>query len=63
MRTGTSYFESFRAAVSYYKDYGFSRAQVQDKLQNREIYIGKPEVQKGERLALNEERRYVIITK
>lgn len=41
-RTGTSYFTSLGAAVRYYKDYGYDRTDVQQKINNGEIHIGKP---------------------
>ena len=60
-RTGTSYFKSFDAAFRYYKDYGFNYGDVQRKIQDGEIHIGKPTLKPNQKLVLNtEEGRYFI---
>lgn len=68
MRVGTSHFVSFTKACDYYRDYGFEdrtpaelEAFVRDKMEDAEIYIGKPEVPVGGRLVLIDRgRRYGI---
>jgi hypothetical protein len=59
-RYGTSHFKSFEAAFQYYKDYGYVYGDVQRKIQDGEIHIGKPTLKPGERCSLNDEGRYVI---
>lgn len=62
-RIGTPYFESDVAAVRYYKDYGFSASEVKDKVDGKEIYIGKPVITAGQTLILDRsEGRYFIET-
>lgn len=39
---GTPYFKSRKAAIRYYKDYGFNAQDVERKLTEGEIYIGFP---------------------
>ncbi len=52
MIVGTSYFKSFRAAVRYYKPYGFDAEAVQQKLDEGEIHIGEPPTKQGDSLQL-----------
>lgn len=40
---GTGYFVSLRAAVAYYKPYGYGKEDVKRKVSEGEIHIGKPE--------------------
>jgi hypothetical protein len=62
MLYGTAYFESFNAAYAYYKLYGFNKVDVQLKLKEKEIFIGKPELKEDEFLSVNtSEGRYIII--
>jgi hypothetical protein len=44
---GTCNFESFAAAVAYYKPYGFLVEDVLDKLDAGEIAIGRPDAPPG----------------
>ena len=61
MIIGTSYFESFQAAVNYYSAYGFNRVDVGSKRANGEIHIGRPFHKSSERVLLNtSEGRYFI---
>lgn len=64
MKIGTSYFISRRAAEKYYKDYDYDdvKSAVDRKLSDGEIHIGKPDIKAGERLEINNEGRYVILT-
>jgi len=62
---GTCYFESFYAAKKYYNSQwsGQTTEDIQAKIDNKEIYIGKPEIKENEELAIDkDERRYKIIT-
>jgi hypothetical protein len=59
--TGTSHFESRFHAIRYYS-YGFTAKQVDEKLEAEEITIGRPTLKPGERLEVNGEGRYVIIS-
>jgi len=59
--TGTLCFVSVMAAVGYYQTYGYDADDVQHKIEAGEIHIGKPSLQPGQRLILNEqEGRYFI---
>ena len=65
--TGTNHFDSLWDAEMYYKKYAPSltitevRKWVQNKIKDKEIKIGKPELREGERLLFNqEEGRYFI---
>lgn len=61
MKTGTNHFESLQAAISYYS-YGFTPAQVQEKLDAGEIKLGKPAARAGVAVVLDKrEGRYVLI--
>ena len=61
MIIGTSYFKDLKSAISYYS-YGFNAQQVQDKIDNNEIKIGKPATQKNQKLILIDSgTRYAII--
>lgn len=53
----TPYFESYGAALRYYRD----KKAVDYKLEQKEIFIGKPALKEGERLLIDKnERRYII---
>lgn len=62
-RTGTSYFVSEKAAIRYYRPYGYRNAAetVRRKLAEGEIHIGKPQLKAGERLVIVDNgTRYAI---
>jgi hypothetical protein len=73
MKTGTSYFPSYGAALRYYRPYcevrpglfpGYVRTQelralVDAKLNAREIHIGKPDIKPGQRLSIQDNRWHV----
>ena len=64
MRIGTPYFTCERAAVRYYKDYGFTANDVRDKFFAGEIHYGKPPLRDGETLVLiDRATRYGIETR
>lgn len=45
--TGTSYFTSLESARLYYAPYGYSHADVDHKLAQGEIHIGRPPITYG----------------
>jgi hypothetical protein len=51
-RQGTANFVSKAAAVRYYRDYGFDAADVDRKIAEGEIHIGKPTLKPGDRLVV-----------
>lgn len=53
---GTAYFADFASACAYYKPYGFSRRDVDRKVLEKEIHIGKPE---GKIVAVREGRYFI----
>lgn len=57
---GTCYFVSLSAAEKYYSIQEIGLAEVLDKIKNKDIFIGEPEIIKGETLILNSEGRYII---
>ena len=62
--SGTPNFVNKRAATNYYKSQGYDLAEVNRKLRDGEIFIGKPVVPKGMTLKVNrEEGRYVLSDK
>lgn len=60
--TGTSHFVSWLAACDYYRDYGFDSDDVNRKIAEGEIHIGKPEeISINERLTIIDGgKRYAI---
>ena len=60
MIVGTNHFTSFQAAVRYYKKQGIGRKGVENKRLEGEIVIGRPKIKPGEKVFVNEEKRYVI---
>lgn len=42
MKTGTSHFTGFKKALAYYSVYGLNKRDVEAKIQNGEISLGKP---------------------
>ena len=59
-RIGTCHFRTFYDAVDYYRDYGWTRNEVLNKVDDKEIYIGPPSVNAGESLGLDSDNRYFI---
>jgi hypothetical protein len=70
MKTGTCYFPSYGAAMRYYRPYcetygttqartAATRAMIDQKLNEREIHIGKPELKPGERLSIEDNRYHI----
>lgn len=70
MKTGTSYFPSYGAALRYYRPYcelrgttqvrtEATRALVDAKLNASEIHIGKPPLKPGERLSIQDNRWHI----
>jgi hypothetical protein len=61
VRYGTCNFESFEAAVDYYRPYGFAKKHVSAKLYNGEIRIGVPNVPANAHVYLDD-GRYIVET-
>jgi hypothetical protein len=69
MKYGTCYFPSYGAAMRYYRPYAGQivrgaqihqlRAFVDQKLNAREIHIGKPPLKPGETLSIEDNRWHV----
>ena len=61
MIIGTPYFVSYPAAVKYYKDQysGYTKQDIDNKLENNEIFIGKPKIDKDETLSINDGRYHI----
>lgn len=57
MYVGTNHFNSLTAAVAFYEPYGYGLDAISDKINNKEIKIGKPEGS-DEELRLNSEGRW-----
>lgn len=61
MTIGTSYFVSFKTAVMYYRPYGDGPRDVQRKLDEELIHLGKPEIKAGQKLlVIDGGTRYAI---
>lgn len=60
MRTGTNHFATHGQAEAYYFNYGFSFKDVREKIRNKEIEVGKPQIKEGESLSLDKDGRYWI---
>lgn len=58
---GTAYFQSWGKAVRYYADYGFTETDVNRKIEQGEIYIGKPETKANEELFVREGRYHIQV--
>ncbi len=57
---GTACFLSFSAALRYYKAQGFGRGDVEKKVRDSEIHIGKPTVKDDEKLLVDSDGRYLL---
>lgn len=72
MKTGTCYFPTYGAALRYYRPYAghYSdgsktqteavRALVDQRLNEGEIHIGKPDLKPGETLSIEDNRYHII---
>jgi hypothetical protein len=61
--TGTNHFNTIREALRYFSDYGMSNDDINRKINDHEIRIGKPEEIPGTDLRLNSEGRWERTTK
>ena len=62
MIIGTAYFPTLIAAIRYYRPH-YNIEEVQRKVKDGEIIIGKPKIKDGEKLILLDDRtRYGIMT-
>ena len=65
-RYGTPFFKTKNHAIGYYKEYLCFRSideiidNVEYKIKNKEIFIGKPGLNEGEKLYIDEYGRYHI---
>lgn len=59
MQIGTNHFVNLRAAFNYYADYGFTKSDVKEKLENGEIKLGPPPNKKF--YIHKTEKRYFVI--
>jgi hypothetical protein len=58
---GTAHFVSRKAAIRYYKDYGFDATDIDRKIRKHEIYIGKPIIVHGEEVFIRYGRYHVQV--
>jgi hypothetical protein len=58
---GTAHFVSRKAAERYYRDYGYGPAEVDLKIAEGEISLGKPEVKPFEELFVREGRYHIQV--
>lgn len=63
MNIGTCYFPSRNSAIHYYKSQLFDAIEVDRKIAEGEIIIGKPPVNRDQFLLVNKEGRYVLCEK
>ena len=66
MKTGTSWFITYHAAIRYYRDYGYTDvvSAVNRKLAEGEIHIGEPPIKSGQyRVLIDDRTRYAIVGK
>ena len=63
MQIGTAHFTSRIAAYKYYAVYGYNHNDVNKKINDSEIFIGKPIVNENEKIHIDDDGRYFIITK
>lgn len=57
---GTSYFESKRAAIRYFRYEEATSEDIGRKLAEGSIHIGKPELKSDETLSVDSDGRYMI---
>lgn len=62
MITGTSWFPTLYAAISYYKEYGDDRQEIDRKIEAGEIHIGNPPPHNGEVKRWIQDQRWHIET-
>lgn len=62
MIIGTAHFKDYNAAFAYYRGQGGDGADVEQKIRDGVIFIGKPESKPGDVVKLNSEGRYEIHT-
>jgi hypothetical protein len=61
MIVGTSNFVSPEAAVEYYRPMRFTRADIDRKIAEKEIIVGRPDIKPGQRLiVIDGATRYAI---
>jgi hypothetical protein len=60
MKYGTNYFITYTSARNYYATLGFNRGDVDNKINEREIFIGRPKLKSNESLMVDEDGRFWI---
>jgi hypothetical protein len=58
--TGTCHFPSRQEADVYYSKQGLDKKDVDKKLIEGEIFIGKPELKHGEGLTIRDHRYFIV---
>ena len=61
--TGTSHFVRRADAIEYYRPYGYSTQDVNEKLMAGEIHLGPPPLKRGETLTtVDDGKRYAVVS-
>lgn len=59
-RYGTNHFTATRCALAYYRGQGYDAEEVQEKLEDGEIVIGRPQAKPGQSVKIDSDGRYWI---
>lgn len=59
-RIGTNHFATYGQAGAYYFNQGYSFEESREKIRNKEIEVGKPQIKEGESLSIDKDGRYWI---
>lgn len=57
---GTAHFTSAVSAYNYYADYNYTIRDVIEKINDREIFIGRPITHPGQSLVIRDGRYFVV---
>lgn len=60
IQTGTNHFDSINSAVRYYGIQGESKKEVLQRIEDKEIIIGRPEEKPGQKISIDKTGRYWI---
>ena len=58
MTTGTNHFTDRESARQYFRAYGFNAADVDRKIELKEIEIGQPDKKPGHTMGIDSDGRY-----
>ena len=58
---GTNHFANFSYALRYYEEYGYNEQEIRDKIDNKEINIGRPTITENQFTYCDSSGRYFII--